>query len=50
VGRVTLSLQISGLLGPLVARFYHRLNKRFLAIEAKGLKDRSESRIQAGYL
>ena len=41
--RVTLSLRYSGLLGPLVARLYRGLNRRYLAIEAKGLKDRSES-------
>jgi uncharacterized protein YndB with AHSA1/START domain len=40
--RATLSLEFSGLLGPLVARFYRSLNERYLAIEAKGLKERSE--------
>ena len=40
--RATLSLQFSGLLGPLAACFYRRLNERYLATEAKGLKERSE--------
>src|ERR1700730_3892826 len=40
--RVTLSLEFSGLLGPLVARLYRNLNQRYLATEAKGLKERSE--------
>lgn len=40
--RATLSLQFSGLLGPLVARFYRRLNERYLATEANGLKACSE--------
>jgi len=41
--KVTLSLEFSGLLGPLIARFYRRLNERYLATEAQGLKKRSES-------
>jgi len=41
--RATLSLQFSGLLGPLVARLYRNLNERYLAIEAKGLKERCEA-------
>jgi hypothetical protein len=40
--RATLSLQFSGLLGPLVARLTRGLNQRYLALEAKGLKGRSE--------
>lgn len=40
--RVTLSVQFSGVLGPLVARLTRGLNERYLAIEAKGLKGRSE--------
>jgi uncharacterized membrane protein len=40
--RVTLSLQFSGLLGSLVARLYRSLNKRYLATEAKGLRERCE--------
>ena len=40
--RATLSLQFSGLLGPLAARFYRSLNERYLAIETKGVKERSE--------
>jgi uncharacterized membrane protein len=40
--RATLSLEFSGLLGPLVARLIRGLNERYLALEAKGLKARSE--------
>jgi uncharacterized membrane protein len=40
--RVTLSIQFSGLLAPLLARIYGGLNERYLAIEAQGLKARSE--------
>jgi hypothetical protein len=41
--RVTLSLKFSGLLGPLVSRFYGNLNQRYLATEAEGLRKRCES-------
>jgi hypothetical protein len=41
--RATLSIEFSGLLGALVARLTHGLNQRYLALEAKGLKQRSES-------
>ena len=41
--RVALSLQFSGLLGPLIARFYRSLNQSYLATEANGLKRRSEA-------
>jgi len=40
--RATLSLQFSGLLGPLFARLTRNLNNRYLALEAKGLRERSE--------
>jgi len=40
--RATLSLQFSGLLGPLVARLTRGLNERYLALEARGLRTRSE--------
>jgi hypothetical protein len=40
--RVTLSLHFSGLLGPLMARLFRDLNKRYLAIEAQGLRTRCE--------
>lgn len=40
--RATLSLEFSGLVGPLVARLTRSLNERYLATEAKGLKERSE--------
>lgn len=41
--RATLSLDFEGLLGPLVARLTRGLNQRYLGIEARGLKARSES-------
>jgi hypothetical protein len=37
--RVTLSIEYTGLLGPLIAW----LNRRYLALEAAGLKRRSEA-------
>jgi hypothetical protein len=40
--RATLSLQFSGLLSPLVARLTRGLNERYLALEARGLRMRSE--------
>jgi uncharacterized protein YndB with AHSA1/START domain len=40
--RATLSLQFSGLLGSLVARLTRRLNERYLTLEARGLRERSE--------
>ena len=40
--RAILSLQFSGLLGPLVARLTRSLSERYLALEARGLKERSE--------
>jgi uncharacterized membrane protein len=40
--RATLSIQFSGLLGPLFARLTRNLNDRYLALEAKGLRERSE--------
>ena len=40
--KVTLSLQFSGLLGPLFARAFRGMNERYLATEAKGLKERAE--------
>ena len=39
--RATLSIRFSGLLGPLVARWTRRLNERYLALEAHGLRERS---------
>jgi uncharacterized protein YndB with AHSA1/START domain len=39
--RVMLSLRFSGVLGPLVARLTRGLNQRYLALEAKGLSERS---------
>src|SRR5450631_2280392 len=38
----TLSIQFSGPLGPLFARLTRKLNDRYLALEAKGLRERSE--------
>jgi uncharacterized membrane protein len=40
--RATLSIQFSGVLGPLFARLTRDLNERYLALEAEGLKERSE--------
>jgi hypothetical protein len=40
--RATLSIQFSGFLGPLFARVTRKLNERYLALEAKGLRERSE--------
>ena len=42
--RATLSLRFSGVLGGLFAYVTRGLNERYLALEAKGLKQRSESR------
>ena len=44
--RATLSLDFSGLLGPLCARLTRGLNARYLAIEARGLKKRAEAEAQ----
>jgi uncharacterized membrane protein len=41
--RITLSLQFSGFLGPLVARLYRNLCQRYLATEAEGLRKCAES-------
>jgi uncharacterized protein YndB with AHSA1/START domain len=40
--RVTLTIEFAGLLGPLVAWLTGGLNKHYLALEAAGLKKRSE--------
>ena len=40
--RATLSIRFSGLLGPLFARLTRNLNDRYLALEAKGLREWSE--------
>jgi hypothetical protein len=41
--RATLSIQFSGLLGPLFARLTRNINDRYLAIEARGLRERCEA-------
>jgi hypothetical protein len=41
--RVTLALEFSGILGPLLARIYRGLNQRYLAAEADGLRKRCEA-------
>ncbi|MFN7984881.1 MAG: SRPBCC family protein [Vicinamibacterales bacterium] len=41
--RVTLSIQYSGLLGGLVGRLTASINKRYIALEADGLKRRAEA-------
>jgi len=40
--RATLSIQFSGFFAPFVARLTRKLNDQYLAIEANGLKKRSE--------
>lgn len=45
--RVTLSVRFSGLLAPVMAMMLARLNRRYLATEARGLKARSEERAAA---
>jgi hypothetical protein len=39
--RARFSIRFTGWLGPLIARFTRRLNERYLALEAKGLGERS---------
>jgi len=41
--RAALSFEVSGLLGPIVSRLYGGMIQRYLATEASGLKQRSES-------
>ena len=41
--RATLSVRFVGLLGPLIARMTRELNRRYLALEAEGLRQRSLS-------
>src|SRR3954453_16144143 len=41
--RVTLSLDFSGILGPIVARLSGGLSVRYLALEAQGLKNHTET-------
>lgn len=43
ISRATLSIRFSGMLGPLFARLTRNLNHRYLALEAEGLRTRSES-------
>jgi uncharacterized membrane protein len=43
--RVVLSLDFSGILGPLVARLTRGLNARYLALEAQGLKKHTETHV-----
>jgi hypothetical protein len=42
----TVSLQFSGLFGPLLARIFRGLSERYLDTEAKGLKERAEYEMQ----
>jgi hypothetical protein len=44
--RVMLSLDFSGLLGPLAARLTRGLNQRYLALEARGLKKYAEADVR----
>jgi uncharacterized membrane protein len=41
--RVTLTIQYSGILGDLLGRMLASLNRRYIALEADGLKRRSEA-------
>jgi len=41
--RVTLAIEITGPLGPLLARLTRKLTERYMALEAAGLKRRSEA-------
>ena len=41
--RVTLAIEITGLLGPLLARLTGKQTDRYIALEAAGLKRRSEA-------
>ena len=41
--RVTLTLQFSGWLGPLMGRLMRGMSERYVAMEAAGLKQRSET-------
>jgi len=43
--RVTLSIQYSGLLGGLLGRLTGALNRRYIALEADGLKRRAEAHV-----
>jgi hypothetical protein len=43
--QVTLSVRFGGLLGGVIGRLARRLTERYLALEAQGLKERSESLI-----
>jgi uncharacterized protein YndB with AHSA1/START domain len=45
--RATLSVRFEGLLSAIVARMYGGLTNRYLALEAAGLKKRSEERAHA---
>ena len=45
VTRVTLSIQYGGLLGGLVGRLTASINKRYIALEADGLKRRAEANL-----
>jgi uncharacterized membrane protein len=45
--RLTLSLRFCGLLGPLARLIYGNLTRRYMSLEAQGLKARCESRATA---
>jgi hypothetical protein len=48
--RVALSFRFSGILAPILSRLYRGLIRRYLVIEAQGLKQRSESSASAADL
>jgi hypothetical protein len=45
--RVTLSLQYAGLVGPLIGRLLRGISRRYVAMEAEGLKRRAEAGVPA---
>ena len=47
--RVTLSIEFTGPLGPLISRLFRKRNEQYLTTEAKGLKIRSESQSHSGH-
>jgi hypothetical protein len=44
--RATLTVEMSGILAPLIGRIFRKLNDAYLVMEAAGLKARSEIQVQ----